>query len=86
MCHLCLGLCVQLFLMFQFSGLIALIMTAPSVLFGAIARATRWEETGYGHTPSEDGKDGFDDRKLVLPLCLQYLTPRKSGLFNVPAG
>ena len=54
-------------------------MTGPSVVFGAIAKATRWEETEYGHTPSDRTKEwGFDDRKLVLPLCLQYLTPSKA--------
>ena len=60
-------------------GLIALIMTAPSVLFGAIAKATDWEKVpGYNHTPRENtdeedlicklgtGECRVDDTKLVL--------------------
>ena len=31
--------------------LIALIAAAPSVVFGAIARATNWNETDYGKVP-----------------------------------
>ena len=49
-------------------------MTVPSVLFGAIAKATRWEETDWGSAPKGT------DTKLVLPLCLQYLTPSKCGV------
>lgn len=45
-------------------------MAIPSLLFGAIAKATNWEATGFGHTPA--GKEGA----LVLPLCLHYLTPQ----------
>ena len=31
-------------------GMIALIMTAPSVLFGAVGKATDWTQTGYADT------------------------------------
>merc|ERR1719210_175814 len=62
-------------------GAIALIMTAPSVVFGAIARATRWEETEYGKRPSVENKD----TTLVLPLCLQYLTPPWVAFFGLGA-
>ncbi|KAL5970450.1 High-affinity choline transporter 1 [Taenia solium] len=50
-----------------------LIMAIPSILIGAVAASTDWSETGYKGTvdniiiPSE--------RKLVLPLVLQYLCP-----------
>jgi len=60
-------------------GLIALIMTVPSVLFGAIAKATRWEETDWGSAPKGT------DTKLVLPLCLQYLTPTAVAFFGLGA-
>jgi len=71
-------------------GLIALIMTVPSVLFGAIGRATDWEKTEYGRTPhiptEEEAADGaVDDTKLILPLCLQYLTPTWVAFFGLGA-
>lgn len=58
---------------------IALIMTAPSVLFGAIAKNTDWEAVGYGCAPVGA------DSKLVLPLALQYLTPRAVAFFGLGA-
>jgi len=64
-------------------GLIALIMTIPSVLFGAIAKATDWEATGI---PSNllDGKK-IATTSVVLPLCLQYLTPPVVSFFGLGA-
>ena len=52
------------------------------VLFGAIAKATDWESTGYGKTP---GANGAKDTALVLPLCLQYLTPTWVAFFGLGA-
>jgi len=46
---------------------IALIMTGPSVLFGAVARATDWSKTEYNCVEP--------DPKLVMPLVLKFLTP-----------
>ena len=74
-------------------GLIALIMTAPSVLFGAIAKATDWENVpGYNQTyltihncKLGTGECRDDDTKLVLPLCLQYLTPQAVAFFGLGA-
>jgi len=78
-------------------GLIALIMTAPSVLFGAVAKATDWSLTGYkdnlcdgnlcaGDLCDANGENcGRDDTKLVLPLCLQYLTPTWVAFFGLGA-
>ena len=70
-------------------GMIALIMTAPSVLFGAVAKATDWSKTDYKYTPgvgcNEDGENCGDDTKLVLPLCLQYLTPTWVAFFGLGA-
>merc|ERR1712088_508602 len=74
-------------------GLIALIMTAPSVLFGAIGKATDWSQTGYANT--KEAQEGCilehktecaeDDTKLILPLCLQYLTPPVVAFFGLGA-
>ena len=61
-------------------GIIALIMTGPSVLFGAIAKATDWEQTGY-NGPAPTG----DCSKVVLPLALQYLTPKAVAFFGLGA-
>merc|ERR1711981_1343572 len=71
-------------------GLIALVMTAPSVLFGAVAKATDWEATGYNNTKEVRsgtiiGDGSYDDTKLVLPLCLQYLTPPAVAFFGLGA-
>ena len=78
-------------------GMIALIMTAPSVLFGAVAKATNWNATGYGQMPrpnneledaicaAGNGTCRIDDTKLVLPLCLQYLTPTPVAFFGLGA-
>jgi len=59
---------------------IALIMTGPSVLFGAIARATNWDETEY-----PCGKPVDSASKVVLPLSLQYLTPPAVAFFGLGA-
>ena len=60
-------------------GLIALIMTVPSVTFGMIAKATDWEKTGFGRVPCSS------ETSLILPLCLQYLTPPAVAFFGLGA-
>ena len=61
-------------------GAIALIMTGPSVLFGAIAKNTDWSLTEYpGPAPSGECS------KVVLPLALQYLTPKAVAFFGLGA-
>lgn len=59
-------------------GLIALIMTVPSVLFGAIAKATDWKSV-IGHDIDPE------NTSVVLPLCLQYLTPPVVAFFGLGA-
>merc|ERR1719499_2503698 len=61
-------------------GIIALVMTGPSVLFGAIAKATDWSKTDYPY-PAPTG----DCAKVVLPLSLQYLTPKGVAFFGLGA-
>lgn len=60
-------------------GLIALIMTVPSVTFGMIAKATDWSKTDFGRPVNKD------ETGLVLPLCLQYLTPTWVAFFGLGA-
>ncbi len=48
---------------------ISLLMAIPACLYGGVAKAARWEETEFGREPTED------EYSLILPLCLQYLTP-----------
>ncbi len=55
-------------------------MTGPSVLFGAIAKATDWSKTGY-----PCGAPTGDASKVVLPLVLQYLTPPAVAFFGLGA-
>ena len=67
--------------MLSYGGaVIALIMTGPSVLFGAVARATDWSMTDYP-CPKPTGSTS----KVVLPLCLQYLTPPVVAFFGLGA-
>jgi len=61
-------------------GIIALIMTGPSVLFGAIAKNTDWTKTDYP-CPAPTGATS----KVVLPLTLQYLTPPVVAFFGLGA-
>ncbi|XP_046657306.1 high-affinity choline transporter 1-like [Daphnia pulicaria] len=49
------------------------VMALPSVLIGAVAKATNWNETdfrGKGNIPLD-----ADQARMVLPMVLQYLTP-----------
>ena len=55
-------------------------MTGPSVLFGAIAKATDWSKTDY-----PCGAPTGDASKVVLPLVLQYLTPPAVAFFGLGA-
>ncbi|XP_039194043.1 high-affinity choline transporter 1-like [Crotalus tigris] len=54
-----------------FSGLGCFIMAIPSVLIGAVAASTDWNQTDYGlPTPNERNESA-----LILPLVLQHLCP-----------
>ena len=65
--------------MLSYGGaVIALIMTGPSVLFGAIAKNTDWSQFGF---PAPEGNCA----KVVLPLALQYLTPKAVAFFGLGA-
>ena len=44
---------------------IAVVMAVPATLFGAVAKATDWSQTEWGHQPDDK------EATLVLPLCLQ---------------
>ncbi|VDN96121.1 unnamed protein product [Rodentolepis nana] len=50
-----------------------LLMALPPILIGAIAASTDWNATSYKGT--EDNLIPPSERKLVLPLVLQYLCP-----------
>ncbi|GAB6018839.1 hypothetical protein CHUAL_000500 [Chamberlinius hualienensis] len=56
-----------------------IIMAIPSVLIGAIAKSTAWNETGYGKEVTEE------DQKQILPMVLQYLTPQIVSFFGLGA-
>ena len=48
-----------------------IVMAVPAMIMGAVAKATRWNETDYhGPFPLTEKESA-----LVLPLVLQYLTP-----------
>jgi len=68
--------------MLSYGGaVIALIMTGPSVLFGAIARNTDWSKAVGVDYPAPEGNCA----KVVLPLALQYLTPKPVAFFGLGA-
>ncbi|KFQ37835.1 High affinity choline transporter 1, partial [Mesitornis unicolor] len=53
------------------SGLGCFLMAIPSVLIGAVATSTDWNQTSYGlPSPLERGESA-----MILPLVLQYLCP-----------
>ncbi|XP_053312512.1 high affinity choline transporter 1-like [Spea bombifrons] len=53
------------------SGLLCAVMAVPSVVIGAVAASTDWNQTTYGlPTPNERGESN-----MILPLVLQYLCP-----------
>lgn len=58
---------------------IAVVMAVPATLFGAVAKATDWSQTEWGHQPNDK------EATLVLPLCLQYLTPQWVAFFGLGA-
>lgn len=66
-------------------GLIALIMTIPSVLFGAVAKATDWKATGIPSHLFNETSGKLTETSVVLPLCLQYLTPPVVSFFGLGA-
>lgn len=48
-----------------------IVMAIPACIIGAIAKATDWGQTTYTKDITAD-----DQKKLVLPLVMQYLTPQ----------
>ncbi|XP_015265762.1 PREDICTED: high affinity choline transporter 1-like [Gekko japonicus] len=54
-----------------FSGMGCFMLAIPSVLIGAVAASTDWNQTRYGlPTPNDRGESA-----LILPLVLRYLCP-----------
>ena len=53
-------------------SLIALVLSVPALLFGAVAASTDWSLTGRGCLGAPHGENA----RYVLPLCLKFLTPR----------
>ncbi|CAG5122372.1 unnamed protein product [Candidula unifasciata] len=47
-----------------------ILMAIPSVLMGAVAASTDWNNTDYGHS-----KISANDTTLILPLVMRYLCP-----------
>ncbi|XP_075448623.1 high affinity choline transporter 1-like isoform X1 [Ascaphus truei] len=53
------------------SGILCAVMGIPSILIGAVAASTDWNQTSYGlPTPNERS-----EWNMILPIVLQYLCP-----------
>ncbi|XP_035693272.1 high-affinity choline transporter 1-like [Branchiostoma floridae] len=62
------------------AGIGCFIMSIPSVLIGAIGASTDWPETTYGKDPAIAG-----EKRMILPLVIQYLTPTWVAFFGLGA-
>ncbi|XP_066267461.1 high affinity choline transporter 1-like [Branchiostoma lanceolatum] len=62
------------------AGIGCFIMSIPSVLIGAIGASTDWPETTYGRDPAVEG-----EKRMILPLVIQYLTPTWVSFFGLGA-
>ncbi|XP_034381666.1 high-affinity choline transporter 1-like [Cyclopterus lumpus] len=57
------------------------ILAIPSLVIGAVAASTNWNETSYGSpSPYEQGKAG-----MILPIALQHLCPFYISMFGMGA-
>ncbi|XP_066946719.1 high-affinity choline transporter 1-like isoform X1 [Macrobrachium rosenbergii] len=56
------------------------LLSIPCCVMGAIAKATDWSKTSY-----KNDLTAYDQRKLVLPVVIQYLTPKWVAFFGLGA-
>ncbi|CAK6970707.1 high affinity choline transporter 1-like [Scomber scombrus] len=60
---------------------LCLILGIPSIIIGAVAASTNWNQTTFGSpTPFEQGKAG-----MILPIALQHLCPVYISLIGMGA-
>ncbi|XP_078078918.1 high affinity choline transporter 1-like [Mustelus asterias] len=63
------------------AGILCFTLSFPSIIIGAVAVSTDWNQTGYGlPTPNER-----QESSMILPIVLQYLCPAYVSILGIGA-